>query len=57
MVGLEKLAFAGDQVATMQKELEDLQPQLVIASADNAKLMIVITKETAEVEVSHKFSP
>ena len=50
MTGLEKLAFAEDQVATMQKELEDLQPQLVVASAENEKLMVVITKETAEVE-------
>ena len=33
MTGLEKLAFAEDQVATMQKELEDLQPQLVVASS------------------------
>ena len=40
MTGLEKLAFAEDQVATMQKELEDLQPQLVIASAENEKLMV-----------------
>jgi dynein heavy chain len=50
VVGLEKLAFAEDQVATMQKELEDLQPQLVIASEENEKLMVVITAETKEVE-------
>ena len=50
VVGLEKLAFAEDQVATMQKELEDLHPQLVIASEENEKLMVVITAETKEVE-------
>jgi dynein heavy chain len=30
VVGLEKLAFASSQVATMRKELEDLQPQLKV---------------------------
>ena len=35
----------------MQKELEDLQPQLVTASEDNAKMMVVIERESAEVEV------
>ena len=36
---MKKLAFAEEQVATMQKELEDLQPQLVVASDENEKLM------------------
>ena len=39
LVGLEKLAFAAEQVAAMQKELEDLQPKLVVASRENAELM------------------
>jgi len=50
LTGLEKLAFAENQVATMQQELEELQPQLVVASEENEKLMTVITKDTAEVE-------
>ena len=36
----------------MQKELEDLQPQLVIAAEENEKMMIVIQKESKEVEVT-----
>ena len=35
----------------MQKELEDLQPQLVTASEDNARMMVVIEKESSEVEI------
>ena len=35
----------------MQKELEELQPQLVTASEDNARMMVVIERESAEVEV------
>jgi len=48
--GLEKLAFAAQQVAVMQKELEDLQPILVVTQEENAKLLTVIEKETVEVE-------
>lgn len=44
--GLEKLAFAAEQVAMMQIQLEDLQPQLVQASKDNEDLMAVISKES-----------
>ena len=54
LTGLKKLAFAEDQVATMQKELEELQPQLVIASDENEKLMEVITKEqSCETTINH----
>ena len=38
------------QVAVMQKELEDLQPILVVTQEENAKLLTVIEKETVEVE-------
>lgn len=38
-VGLEKLAFAADQVNRMQKELEDLQPELVKSAAATEELM------------------
>ncbi|RMX38335.1 hypothetical protein pdam_00005508 [Pocillopora damicornis] len=39
-----------DEVADMQKELEELQPQLVETAKENSKMMIVIEKESAEVE-------
>ena len=48
VVGLEKLAFASEQVATMRKELEELQPQLKVAQEDNAKMMIVIERDSVE---------
>lgn len=41
-VGLEKLAFAADQVNKMQKELEDLQPELVTSAAATEELMAQI---------------
>jgi dynein heavy chain len=37
--GLEKLAFAADQVNKMQKELEDLQPELVRSAHATEELM------------------
>ncbi|XP_041350374.1 dynein heavy chain 12, axonemal-like isoform X3 [Gigantopelta aegis] len=54
VVGLEKLAFAASQVASMQKELEDLQPELVKSQEENNKMLIVIDKETIEVEATSK---
>lgn len=39
--GLQKLAFASEQVASMQIELENLQPQLVRASEQNSEMMTV----------------
>ncbi|XP_059163826.1 dynein axonemal heavy chain 12-like isoform X1 [Physella acuta] len=50
LVGLEKLAFAASQVATMQKELEELQPQLVVSAAENEKMLKVIEVDSADVE-------
>lgn len=53
VVGLEKLAFASEQVASMQKELEELQPQLVVAQGENEKMLAQIavdSKEAAEIE-------
>lgn len=38
----------------MQKELEDLQPQLIKSQAENDKMMIVIQKESIEVEATSK---
>lgn len=34
----------------MQKELEALQPQLVTAAEENARMLVVIQTESAEVE-------
>ncbi|ELU17469.1 hypothetical protein CAPTEDRAFT_228350 [Capitella teleta] len=48
-VGLEKLNSAASQVSEMQKELTDLQPQLVEASKEVDEIMIVIEKESIEV--------
>ena len=36
----------------MQKELEDLQPQLVKTAEENSAMMIVIERESAEVEIT-----
>ncbi len=48
--GLEKLEFAANEVTKMQKELQDLQPQLVKMSEETDKMMIQIEQETVEVE-------
>ena len=48
-VGLEKLQSAKSQVATMQAELTDLQPQLVVAGKQVDEMMIVIERESIEV--------
>ena len=50
LTGLEKLKFAASQVLIMQKELTDLQPELIQTSADTEKLMIKIEQDTVEVE-------
>ena len=38
----------------MQKELEELQPKLVSAREENAKMMTVIERESEEVEARSK---
>ena len=48
-VGLEKLLSAASQVGLMQKELTDLQPQLVEASKQVDEIMIVIERDSIEV--------
>ncbi|XP_041374659.1 dynein heavy chain 7, axonemal-like isoform X2 [Gigantopelta aegis] len=47
--GLEKLDSASSQVAIMQKELTDLQPQLVQAKKEVSEIMIIIEKDSIEV--------
>ncbi|KAI1899406.1 hypothetical protein AGOR_G00061450 [Albula goreensis] len=53
-VGLEKLQSAADQVATMQVELEALQPQLKVASKEVDEMMVVIERESVEVAKTEK---
>jgi dynein heavy chain len=48
-IGLEKLASAGSQVSDMQKELIDLQPQLITASKDVDEIMVIIERDSIEV--------
>jgi dynein heavy chain len=50
--GLDKLAFAASQVRTLQLELEALQPKLKVASDENKAMMMIIEKETADVEAA-----
>ena len=38
----------------MQKELEELQPKLVTATEENSKMMVVIERESREVEARSK---
>ncbi|CAG9858599.1 unnamed protein product [Phyllotreta striolata] len=49
-MGLEKLDFAAGQIGLMQLELHNLQPQLVIASANTEKLMVKIEQDAVIVE-------
>ena len=49
-VGLEKLAFASEQVSQMQKELEELQPVLKKSQEETAALMDKIQARLPEVE-------
>ncbi|XP_062475626.1 dynein axonemal heavy chain 7 isoform X1 [Pezoporus occidentalis] len=53
-VGLEKLNSAVSQVASMQSELEALQPQLQVASKQVDEMMAVIEKESLEVAKTEK---
>ncbi|XP_049904030.1 dynein axonemal heavy chain 7 [Epinephelus moara] len=53
-VGLEKLESAANQVATMQVELEALQPQLLVASKEVDEMMVVIEHESVEVAETEK---
>lgn len=40
----------------MQRELEELQPQLVVAGKEVDEMMVVIKKESAEVAETEKVS-
>jgi dynein heavy chain, axonemal len=53
-VGLEKLESASSQVSVMQRQLTQLQPQLVDARKQVDEMMVVIEKESAEVSKVEK---
>jgi dynein heavy chain, axonemal len=48
--GLDQLASAASQVELMQIELRDLQPKLIVTKKETDELMVVIQKESVEVE-------
>lgn len=48
--GLQKLDFASSQVAIMQEELTELQPELIQTSKETEELIKIIAEETSEVE-------
>ena len=52
--GLFLVVFFYLQVMVMQRELKDLQPQLVMSAAENAEMMVVIERESKEVEVTRE---
>ncbi|ORZ39363.1 dynein heavy chain and region D6 of dynein motor-domain-containing protein [Catenaria anguillulae PL171] len=50
--GLEKLRLAAEAVAVMQKELADLQPQLVKTSEETSAMLIKIASESKDVQAT-----
>ena len=53
-MGLDKLAFAGEQVNTMQAELADLQPELIKSAEETEVLMHQIEEKLPGVEATRK---
>ncbi|EDO45806.1 predicted protein [Nematostella vectensis] len=53
-VGLEKLNSAQSQVASMQEELEALQPQLIQAGKEVDDIMVIIERDSIEVAKTEK---
>lgn len=49
-VGLDQLANAASQVGAMQKELSELQPKLIVAQQETDAIMVIIQRESIEVE-------
>ena len=50
-IGRDLIVSLWLQIAVMQKELQELQPRLIETSRETDELIIVIEKETAEVEL------
>ncbi|KAJ3039074.1 Dynein heavy chain 7, axonemal [Rhizophlyctis rosea] len=52
--GLDKLQFAAEQIAQMQIDLQNLQPQLLKTSEETVLMLGKIEKESVEVEATKK---
>ncbi|KAK5669543.1 hypothetical protein QVD99_003934 [Batrachochytrium dendrobatidis] len=52
--GLDKLQFAAEQIARMQVDLKELQPQLLKTSEETIEMLAKIEKESVEVESTRK---
>jgi len=52
--GLQKLQETADQVATMQNELEALQPKLVVAQAETEEKLKTVQEKQAEADVQKR---
>ncbi|KAI9224417.1 dynein heavy chain and region D6 of dynein motor-domain-containing protein [Blastocladiella britannica] len=48
--GLDQLASAASQVSTMQVELNDLKPKLIVTQKETDDLLLVIQRDSVEVE-------
>ncbi|KAI9189908.1 hypothetical protein H9P43_001341 [Blastocladiella emersonii ATCC 22665] len=48
--GLDQLASAAGQVATMQVELNDLKPKLIVTQKETDDLLLIIQRDSVEVE-------
>lgn len=51
VIGIEKLELSESQVALMQTELTELQPQLIKTSEETEELIKIIEKDASEVDV------
>nr|KAJ3422321.1 Dynein heavy chain 7, axonemal [Polyrhizophydium stewartii] len=52
--GLDKLQFAAEQIARMQVDLKELQPQLLKTSEETVEMLAKIERESVEVESTRK---
>lgn len=50
VIGIEKLELSENQIAIMQKELNELKPKMIKASRETEELIVVIEKEALEVD-------
>jgi dynein heavy chain, axonemal len=49
--GLTQLASAAEQVGIMSKELNALQPQLVVTQRETAEMLVIVEAESQKVEI------
>ena len=50
VVGIEKLELSENQISIMQKELNELKPQMIKASRETEELIVIIEREAGEVD-------